>query len=782
MSPNNRYLATTGNDGKLRIWPIGSREDEHALPLLLDYQEHDGAVLEIDFSPNGDRVASAGSGNVINIWNAQTGVTEQSINVNQGSESRKLFARVKNIHGLYFRSDGKRLLCLSDFDVFSIWDSVSGECVSSGTKDTYKYRAAYHPTKEIGVSVSGSSIGFWRDAPLPKWEMTKYEDNGWAGTQCVDFSPDGRRLVSGNSIGMVDILDSSELTNARVEDIRIHRCAGHSKSVRCVMFGPKGERVFSGSDDGTVRIWDAETGSSVRVLDDHSSTVTSIDVSGDGQLLASASQDGTVKLWNAETGDRLLLLSEHDGPVNDLAFHPEKPWLATCGADGRVKIWDVSSIIADLSGGDRSNAVWIDGRDRLRHGHQITFIDDAEVMRDGKLIDVIPAGWTTKLRYPKDGRFQVSFGKVGWVDQMAVHPFLYVESHFSAQVEKDPTSVKWRLARAMVRHRRGKLAAARTELDELVEEDSNHLWCRLARGRLRLDQDDVEGAIEDFTTAIEANPQDPHGYMYRGMAWDQRGDGVKALADHDAAVEHDSDRATVYYERGRTHARSGRHKKAIADFNRAIQIDPEYTAAYLATGDAHLEKGYYGKALVNYDVAAALEWMNPDVFAARADAYLKVGNDKSDGNALKDSAYALKRRPNNKRAHRVQAIALALTGNGISELSELIEEQGEDSSLLFSRGRAYQKTQEWNLAVQDFSRVIELVPPAPHAFGRRAIAWEGMGEQQKANDDMTFAIENSGTFRGHWLRERAKMWESRGQPEKAQKDLKAAEEIESQEE
>ena len=40
----------------------------------------------------------------------------------------------------------------------------------------------------------------------------------------------------------------------------MHTLIGHSDAVSCVDFSPNGNRVVSGSDDTFVKIWDTETG------------------------------------------------------------------------------------------------------------------------------------------------------------------------------------------------------------------------------------------------------------------------------------------------------------------------------------------------------------------------------------------------------------------------------------------------------------------------------------------------------------------------------------------
>ncbi|KIM20643.1 hypothetical protein M408DRAFT_43587, partial [Serendipita vermifera MAFF 305830] len=59
--------------------------------------------------------------------------------------------------------------------------------------------------------------------------------------------------------------------------------SGHTNQVNCVAFSPDGTRVVSGSYDETLRLWDGVTGASIGdPMEGHTSYVSCVAFSPDG--------------------------------------------------------------------------------------------------------------------------------------------------------------------------------------------------------------------------------------------------------------------------------------------------------------------------------------------------------------------------------------------------------------------------------------------------------------------------------------------------------------------
>jgi WD40 repeat protein len=249
-----------------------------------------------------------------------------------GKEIRRLDLP-KGLYDAVWLPDGRRALVAGTEGVITLWDAQS-EIALARLKGHTKPVRALDVKRDGRVAASGSEDGTARIWDLAKEvEMLKLEVSAEEGVYSVAFSPDGRKLLTGDGGGVVCLWDL--LTGREVS-----RIEGHEDVVWSVAFHPDGRRAVSGSGDGTIRIWDLATGRELRRYDESVDDVYHVAFSPDGSRLVAGTSSVSVPIWDVASGKRLHTIVVKTGGTLDLAFTADGSQLA--GGCGDGSIWVAS--------------------------------------------------------------------------------------------------------------------------------------------------------------------------------------------------------------------------------------------------------------------------------------------------------------------------------------------------------------------------------------------------------------------------------------------------------
>ena len=275
------------------------------LPLsgttLETFTRHTGTVYSAAWSPNGYRIASAGTDKLVLVWDAATG---DNIRTYKGHKDY-----VRSVSwspdGTYIASGGGNYPSVSDTTV-QVWEASTGTLFNTFTNHT--------------------------DA-----------------VSSIAWSPDGSRIASASYDRSVKIWDA--LTGANILTY-----PGHSNWVMSISWSPDGKYIASASHDNTVRVWDATTLKDKLPPLQHTNWVQSVSWSYDGKYLASATgkTDGSgehlVHVWDATTGKLVNTYRGHKDEVATVAWSPHDKRIASAGGSGiypspkisdtSVHVWD----------------------------------------------------------------------------------------------------------------------------------------------------------------------------------------------------------------------------------------------------------------------------------------------------------------------------------------------------------------------------------------------------------------------------------------------------------
>lgn len=317
FSPDGRWLAACGVDGTVTIWDLTGG----GAPVRL--RGHSGVVSHVAFSADGGRVASVGADGTVRIW------------PRDGRRPPRVLTVPNTPFAVAFSPDGRQLAAAGT-NVVWLWDAA-------GARPPVELRAS-GSTEQLAFSPDGRQLaGGGSDGTVRIWTVGSAADplvlRGNDGyVESVAFSRDGRRVASGHSDGGNTIRIWSTTGTGEPTVLR-----GHSGPVWSIAFSPDGRRLSSVSSDATLRLWDATYPGDPLLLRGHSGPVWGVAASADGQRVASAGQDGTARVWDQSRPDTPLVLRGHTGEVLAVAMSADGRRAATAGEDGSVRIWDAET-------------------------------------------------------------------------------------------------------------------------------------------------------------------------------------------------------------------------------------------------------------------------------------------------------------------------------------------------------------------------------------------------------------------------------------------------------
>ncbi|MCG9128188.1 hypothetical protein JT359_11355 [Candidatus Poribacteria bacterium] len=393
FSPNGKMLASEDTNNTVKLW------DTDTGTLLATLTGHIDQIMALTFSPEGNTLASASTDGTVRFWDTETN-KPLPIHISEHIPTQR---------GMAIIEDNNTLASVAYNGIFTFWDLKTQRKIgqqtewhsdflwsaafsSDGTKLAIPQQQLIHLTdvrtgREIeqlkvtedrigsamSVSPDGKTVAFDSSTEICLWNIDTGEilniplnmplimplKDRAVPTVAIQttitsmiFSQDGKKLVSGDSQGNVQIWDAKTgdelanfLTGDEIEepmDNGIHSMFFSKKRITALAFSADAALLAVGTY-GQIQVYRTEK--KTQIMEMSNIPCNALVFAPDETVLVVGLASGGIQLLDISTGETLATLDGHTAPIVQLLFSSDGKTLVSTGYDGTILVWDWDKVL-----------------------------------------------------------------------------------------------------------------------------------------------------------------------------------------------------------------------------------------------------------------------------------------------------------------------------------------------------------------------------------------------------------------------------------------------------
>ncbi|XP_061221832.1 striatin isoform X4 [Neopsephotus bourkii] len=307
--PVEPVLITASEDHTLKMWNLqktapAKKSASLDVEPIYTFRAHNGPVLCVVMSSNGEQCYSGGTDGLIHGWNTTNPNIDPYDSYDRSVLRGAFVGHTDAVWGLVYSGAHQRLLSCSADGTIRLWKAT----------EIAPALNIFNDNQEMGIPSSVDLV-----SSDPSLMVASFN----SGHTCI-FNMETRQRILTLESSMDTTVSSS---------CQINRVISH----------PTLPISITAHEDRHIKFYDNNTGKLIHSMVAHLDAVTSLAVDPNGLYLMSGSHDCSIRLWNLESKTCIQEFTAHrkkfDESIHDVAFHPSKCYIASAGADALAKVF-----------------------------------------------------------------------------------------------------------------------------------------------------------------------------------------------------------------------------------------------------------------------------------------------------------------------------------------------------------------------------------------------------------------------------------------------------------